>query len=788
VIDESTIPVEPWQVRELRFDIDQLAQSESLFALGNGHIGLRGNLDEGEPYGIPGSYLNSFFESRPMPYAEAGYGFPESGQTVVNVTNGKIIRLLVDDEPFDVRYGELHHHERVLDLRAGTLTRRVRWTSPAGRTVQLTSVRIVSLSQRAVAAIRYEVEPVDGASRIILQSELVTNEAGPAQSGDPRVAAILDRPLVAEDQVVSGDGAVLVHSTRRSGLRMGAAMTHLVEGPPGIVTQTEAHDDWARTTVTCLLKPGTCLTLTKFLAYGWSSERSLPAMRDQVSGALAGATAAGWDDLLADQRRFLDEFWDAGDVEIDGDGEVQQAVRFALFHLLQSGARAEQRAIPAKGLTGPGYDGHAFWDTETFVLPVLTYIRPEAVRDALRWRHSTLGMARDRAHQLGFRGAAFPWRTIDGQECSGYWPAGTAAFHVNADIADAVLRYAAATGDEVFEQDYGLELLIEIARLLRSLGHHDGHGRFHIDGVTGPDEYTALCDDNVYTNLMAQRALAGAADATVRYPDRARVLGVDREEAASWRDAASMMFLPYDADRGVHQQCEGFTHFQEWDFAATTAADYPLLLHRSYFDLYRKQVIKQADIVLAMHLRSDAFSWEDKARNFDYYERRTVRDSSLSACSQAIVAADVGHTRLAYDYLAEAALMDLRDIEHNTSDGLHMASLAGAWLGLVAGFGGLRDHGGALHFNPVLPDGLTRMAFSVHWRGTRLRVEVAEGTATYSLRDHGGSIRIFHLDEEITVSTDAPVTMKLQRADPLLPEPVQPAGRAPKAHGLLGRT
>lgn len=781
------MPVEPWQVREVRFEVGQLPQSESLFALGNGHIGLRGNLDEGEPYGLPGTYLNSFFESRPLPYAESGYGFPESGQTVVNVTNGKIIRLLVDDEPFDVRYGELHHHERVLDLQAGTLTRRVTWTSPAGRTVQIKSVRMVSLSQRAVAAIRYEVEPVDGPARIILQSELVTNEAGPGRSADPRVAAALEKPLVAEDQVATGDGAVLVHSTRSSGLRMGAAMTHRIDGPEGVVSQTEAHDDWARTTVTSNLRPGSCLTLTKFLAYGWSSERTVPAMRDQVSGALAGATAAGWDELLADQRAFLDEFWDAGDVEVDGSGELQQAVRFALFHLLQAGARVEQRAIAGKGLTGPGYDGHAFWDTETFVSQVLTYIRPQAVRDELRWRHSTLDLARDRARQLGFRGASFPWRTIGGQECSGYWPAGTAAFHVNADVADSVLRYIAATGDEEFERKYGLELLIEIARLLRSLGHHDGNGGFHIDGVTGPDEYTALCDDNVYTNLMAQRALSGAAEAVVRHPNRSRGLGVDREEAASWRDAAARMVLPFDAERGVHQQCAGFTHFQEWDFASTTAEDYPLLLHRSYFDLYRKQVIKQSDLVLAMHLRGDAFTWEEKARNFDYYERRTVRDSSLSACSQAVIAAEVGHTRLAYVYLAEAALMDLRDIEHNTSDGLHMASLAGAWLGLVAGFGGLRDHGGVLRFDPVLPDALTRLAFSVRWRDARLRVEIADGHATYSVRDHGGSIVIFHNDEEITVSTGSPVTMPLQRPDPLLPEPLQPVGRAPKPLGLRSR-
>jgi alpha,alpha-trehalose phosphorylase len=364
-------------------------------------------------------------------------------------------------------------------------------------------------------------------------------------------------------------------------------------------------------------------------------------------------------------------------VELDGDAGLQQAVRFALFHTLQAGARSERRAIAAKGLTGPGYDGHAFWDTETFVLPVLTYTAPHAVRDALRWRHATLSAARDRAKLLGFEGAAFPWRTIDGQECSGYWPAGTAAFHVGADIADAVGRYQAATDDQDFERETGFELLVETARLWRSLGHHDAHGRFRIDGVTGPDEYSAVADNNVYTYLMAQRNLRLAADAVERHADRTAAVSVDPEEAAAWRDAAHAMLIPFDEQLGVHPQAEGFTEHQPWDFEGTSSGEYPLLLHFPYVNLYRKQVVKQADLVLALHLRGDAFSAQAKARNFAYYEALTVRDSSLSACTQAVVAAEVGHLELAYDYFAEAALMDLENLERNTRDGLHIASLAG---------------------------------------------------------------------------------------------------------------
>jgi alpha,alpha-trehalose phosphorylase len=776
VIAHRCFTVEPWAVRETSLDLDVLAQTESVFALANGHIGLRANLDEGEPFGVPGTYLNSFYEIRPLPYAEAGYGYPESGQTIVNVTNGKLIRLLVEDEPFDVRYGELRRHERVLDFRSGLLYRTVEWISPAGTGVRVRSTRLVSFAQRAVAAVLYEVEPLDRGLRVVLQSELVANEQAPPQSRDPRAAAALEAPLESEEFTNHDLRVVLVHRTRRSGLRVAAVMDHLVEAPGPVDMTAESAPDVGRVLVASDLPAGGTLRIVKFLAYGWSSQRSLPGVRDMAVAAAAEARHTGWDGLVEAQAAYLDDFWSRADVEIEGDLELQQAVRFALFHTLQAGARAEQRAIAAKGLTGPGYDGHTFWDTERFVLPVLTYTAPEAVADALRWRHSILGLARERAAQLGLAGAAFPWRTIRGQECSAYWPAGTAAFHVNAAIGDAVARYYAATGDDVFDRDIGLELLVETARLWRSLGHHDARGSFRIDGVTGPDEYSALADNNVYTNLLAQTNLRAAADAVARHPRRAAELGADLEEAATWRDAARDMVVPWDESLGIHPQSEGFTEHEPWDFEAT-GDRYPLLLHFPYFDLYRKQVVKQADLVLALHWRGDAFDDEQKARDFEYYEAITVRDSSLSACTQAVVAAEVGHMELAYDYFGEAALMDLHDLEHNTADGVHIASLAGAWIAAVAGFGGMRDWDGRLCFRPRLPPRLERLAFRLVVRGHRLEVAVTKNDATYSLLE-GDRLEVSHHGETVELAAGRPAV----RAIPPLeerPAPVQPPGRAP---------
>ncbi|MGI5211720.1 glycosyl hydrolase family 65 protein [Plantactinospora sp. CA-290183] len=453
--------------------------------------------------------------------------------------------------------------------------------------------------------------------------------------------------------------------------------------------------------------------------------------------------------------------------------------------------------MPAKGLSGNGYDGHTMWDAEIFVLPVLTYLRPEIAAGPLRWRHATLDQARERARTLRLAGAAFPWRTIGGRECSGYWPAGTAALHVNADIAAAVLRYAAATGDIAFLRDAGLELLVETARLWSRVGHYDDSGAFHLDGVTGPDEYTALVNDDVFTNLMARRNLRGAVATARRFPDRARELGVVEAELTAWREAAEAMHLPYDARRGIHQQCAGFTRLREWDFAATDPGEYPLLLHYPYLELYRHQVVKQADVVLAMQHCGDDFTIEEKARNFAYYERRTVRDSSLSASSQAVLAAELGHLELAYAFLAESALHDLHNLSDQTRDGLHVAALAGVWSALVMGFGGFRDERGEPVFAPRLPPALTRLRFSIFWQGHRIQLTIGPDEATYLLREDStglgdaaaeeprhataqARVELRHHGKPVVLLPGQPLTLPLPEPPDAGPEPPSPPGRAPR--------
>lgn len=776
--------VDPWAHREADWPGATPAQVESLLALSNGYLGIRGTLDEGEPAEVPGTYLNGFYEERPIAYNERGYGDPALDQVIVSVTDGTRVRLEVEGEPLDLRTGTVAEHDRMLDLRAGLLLRTLRWRSPNGCEVRVRSRRLVSLRHRELAAIEYEVEPAERAVRLAIHSELATDARLGDASEDPRASAALPTDtLVPRLSACHGSRAALVHQARASGHVVAAGMDHQIVSAPPCETAVDAREGLARWSLTTTAAPGRPVRIVKLLAYRWAPGGDPAALHAELGHHLDLGLTLGFEGLAADQRAALDHVWERADIELDGDPEVQHALRYGLFQVHQNAACAAGRAIPAKGLTGPGYNGHTFWDMEIFLLPLLTYCAPDHAAEALRWRASTLPAAREKARRLGLRGAAFPWRTIGGEECSGYLPAGTAAFHVNADIAHAAQRHVAATGDERFEREVGAPLLVETARLWVSLGHHDDRrgGRFAIDGVTGPDEYSTLVDNNLYTNLMAQANLRAAADVVDRHGGEA--LGVAPEEPGAWRRAADAMTIPYDPELEVHLQDEDFARHAAFDFEATPPEHYPLLLHVPYFELYRRQVVKQPDLVLAMALRGDAFTAEEKCRNFAYYEALTVRDSSLSPGTQAVLAAEIGDTQLAYDYLAEAALLDHGDFMRNTGDGLHLAALAGGWLAAITGLAGARDQDDRLAFSPRLPPTLSRLAFPFTFQKRRLYVEVTEATAGYRL-DAGAELELWHWGKPVAVTGSAPVVMPIPPAPPA-PVLRQPRGRAPARRASL---
>ncbi|SDO53700.1 glycoside hydrolase family 65 protein [Geodermatophilus sp. DSM 45219] len=777
-----TFDTAPWLVREPRVDPGTRAVAESVFSLSNGYVGIRGTLDEVEPAGMRGTYLSGVHELHPLSYPEGGYGQPEEGQAMLTVADGTPLRLLVDGIVLDVREVRPSVHERALDLRAGTLDRRVRWTAQSGTTVEVTSRRLVSLVERSVCAVRYEVRVLDARApaHVLVRSELAAGEVTPAgvENDDPRVAAALDQAFEPRAQIGNANGGALVERTRRSGITIAAAVAHEVDG--GRVS-THVDEQHVVTTVAADLRPGETITIVKVVGYSWSHDAGSDSVVAEASAAVGSALDLGWEGLLTAQRAALDELWATADVEVDGDPELQQALRYTVFQLFSSAACISDAPVGAKGLTGIGYSGHTFWDVEGFVVPALTLLRPDAASRLLRWRAATLDLARERARTLGLEGASFPWRTISGRETSAYWPASTAAMHVNADISRAFWLHQNVTGEDL-EFLGGLAVLVETARLWMSIGHEDAAGGWHLFGMTGPDEYTGVVDDNVFTNLMARRNLRWAADACQRLPERAAELGVTHADTAAWRSAADAVHVPWDEGLGVHPMNANFTTYREWRFEDEPNS-YPVQEHQHYATFYRRQVLKQADLVQALWWCRDDFTAEEVARDLDYYEARTVRDSSLSAAVQAVVCAQAQHPDLALRHLRECAFVDLRDIQGDTAGGLHLAAVGGAWLAFVAGLGGLREDHEDLEIAPLLPSSLSRTAYRVTWRGRVLRVETTvEGTTVTLLRGEG-PVTVVVDGAPLRVAAAAPVHAPLRAPTPLLDEPRQPAGREPRTGG-----
>lgn len=796
-LDRLRFPVDPWRLTETFFDADDLGRMETLFAVGNGYLGMRGNVEEGRDWNTHGTYVNGFHEVWPIKHAEQAYGLAEVGQTMVNVPDAKVIRLYVDDEPLLLSVADLVTYERTLDLADGVLYRDLLWRTPSGNRVRVRSRRMVSFPQRHLAVMTFEVTVLDRAAPVVVSSQLINrlegldeyrvSPAGARAAGvaDPRRAELpVDRVLQPVSHWGDGDRAVLSYRCLNSGMTLAVAVDHEVrtEDPVEVLTQVEEH--MAKHVFRVRAQPGQPITITKAVSYHTS--RSIPARElvDRARRTLDRVREDGIEQQFADQRAWLDEFWERSDVEVAGKPAAQQAIRWNLFQVAQAGARAEGNGIPAKGVSGSGYGGHYFWDTEIYVVPFFTYTTPMVARNLLRFRATMLPAAERRARMLTQNGALFPWRTINGEEASAWYAAGTAQYHIDADISYAVSGYVAATGDEEFLTRDGVDILVQTARMWADLGfwRGEGDGTFHIHGVTGPDEYTTVVNDNLYTNVMARfnlrRSARAVRELAERWPEEyvrmvAR-LALDPEEVAEWERVAEAMAIPYDEHLGINPQDADFHRREVWDLESTPPDKRPLLLHYHPLVIYRFQVLKQADVVLAMFLQGDEFSPELKRANFEYYDPITTGDSSLSAVVQSIVAAEVGYHELALRYFNASLFVDLADLHGNTPEGVHVASAAGIWAVLVNGFGGMRDHDGVMVFDPRLPEGWEAVTFRLTARGARIRVTVRQDSLELAL-EAGERFVASVRGQHVEVRPGAPVVVPLDGQGPRIggePEPV----------------
>jgi len=762
-------PHDPWRLVEKRYHHRRMPQMETLFALSNGYLGIRGTFDEGTPVFQKGTLVNGFHETWPIVYPEPAHGYASTGQTIVNTPDGTLIRLYVDDEPFDLARATLVEYERALDMRTGLLERDVTWETGSGKRIRVRSRRLVSFEHRHIAAVSYEVTLLNAAAPIVISSELGYEEETRPLEGDPRGSRnFAGRVLLPQGSQASGGMAILMAMTRTSKMTLACGMDHQIETAGSYDLKNESSDERGRVVISVNAIAGHTVRLTKILTYHTSSRDPVEELAGRAERALERACRLKFAGLAARQQVCLGKFWNRADVEVRGDVELQQVMRFNLFHIYQSSARADGMGIPAKGLTGDGYEGHYFWDTEIYVLPFVIYTSPDAARNLLRFRYRMLDAARRRAREVNQQGALFPWRTINGEEASANYAAGTAQYHINADIAYALMKYVDVTGDTEFLYREGAEILIETARMWRSLGFYSTtNDRFCINGVTGPDEYNTVVNNNAFTNLMA-RANFWAAARTLeqirasnpeRFDELAHLTSLNESEITEWQTAADRMYVPYDETSGIHLQDDDFLSRKPWDFANTPPEKYPLLLHFHPLVIYRHNVVKQADIVLAMLLLGDEFSLEQKRRNFDYYDPLTTGDSSLSVSIQSILAMELGYREKAIDYLRYALWMDLADVHANVEQGCHIASMGGTWMAAIYGVAGMRDYKGRIMFHPRLGRRVHGLRFHLTIRGQLLTVDIEgpKGQVTYLLRE-GTGLTIGHLDEEVTLAPGQPVS------------------------------
>ena len=775
----TTLPAgdSSWCICESGDVPDVRERNRALHALGNGYIGIVGAREEdcfGVEWDRPAIYLNGVFETVPIRYHEKFPGFAVASDARAPASNPLALGIRLDGEWLG-RDSTVLQQERTLHFLSGLSRRRVRWQTRAGRTLDVIFERLVSFARPAIVASRVTLVPLDFDGEI----ELVSCLDGPPPVGappddadDPRLAGqFAQQPWRLMERKGDAEALALVHETVRGRQRMAVAVAHggnveVVDAPPGAATD--------RLAVIARFggRNGESVKFEKFAAFCSQPDAAETSPLPMALREAAAAVAAGFDTLAAEQRTSLAAFWANAAVSIDGAQDLERAVRFNMLQLYQAAGRDSRTSVAAKGQTGRAYEGHYFWDAEVFCLPMFAFCAPAIARSMLAFRHRTLPAARDNARALGHaKGALFPWRTIGGRECSAFFPAGAAQYHLNAGIAYAVRQYWEASGDAAFLRDIGAELVIETARIWLEVGFFNPrrNGQFCIPGVTGPDEYTALVDNNFYTNAMAQAHLEFAVQIVamlqVEAPQTWHALTTHLElqpaEVALWTRAARAMYLAYDATLGIFAQDDTFLDRKPWDTHATPHARGPLLLHFHPLVLYRHKLCKQADAVLAMFLLAERFDAGERRRTFEYYEGVTVHDSTLSPGIFSIVASGIGELDKAFEYAQCTARVDLDDSHGNTCDGLHMAALAASWMTLTMGFAGLKLVAGTPTFRPVLPAQLRSYSFRILIRESVLEVVVDARGASYRLLS-GPALMLRHYAMPVTASADAAPTLPLQ--------------------------
>lgn len=715
---------------------------ETLFHNANGYIGVRGCLEEGVPDGwdtMRGMYINGFYEIIPMKQAENLCNFVEEKQTMLNVADTQTIYLRIDGEEFALTEGCVKKNRRILNMEEGYTARDILWCTPSGKEVSIFIKRMTSFEELSLFTIEYSVTPVNFEGEISFLSYHISDVTNYCNPNDPRMAAESEQYLCPKEVSVEGEISLAVSETAKSSLRMCSAVAHRLEAEKRGDSKIYQRGNRVIYETKAQAAKGETISLRKYTVITDSTrERETKKTAKEILGRILEKDIAYYYDK---QREYLAQFWNQTEMEIEGDDRMNRAVSFNMYQLLQSAARDSYCNIAAKGLSGEGYEGHYFWDTEMFMLPFFTLTNPKLAKLLLSYRYDTLEAARKNAGLLGHqKGALYPWRTITGVECSGYYPSGTAQYHIDGDIAYAIVSYYQTTGDMDFILEKGAEIVIETARLWMDVGNYS-EGRFVINGVTGPDEYTCLINNNYYTNCCAKYNLEwavkfyGMLEKAGRRQNLEEKIRLCPDEIEQMKQAAAAMYLPYDEKLGINPQDDSFLNKPMWDLANTPKEKFPLLLHYHPLHLYRYQVCKQADTVLAYFLFDQEQSKEVMERSYEYYEKITTHDSSLSTCVFSIVASRLGMEEKAYSYFGDSAKLDLENTHNNTKDGIHTANMGGCYMAIVNGFAGLRISENGVAAAPFLPEKWSGYSFKFRYKENLLKIAVKMDVVEVTLEE-----------------------------------------------------
>ncbi|MFT3894346.1 MAG: glycosyl hydrolase family 65 protein [Anaerolineales bacterium] len=733
-----------------------LLVDETVFHNANGYLGVRSNYEEGYPGGynsIRGMYINGFYDFSYMGQAEKLYGLTEQKQVMLNVCDTQSIKIWLDEEEFSLFQGDVISRERLLNMQDGITERNVAWRSPKGKEVSIHFTRMASFEILPLFLIQVTILPLNFSGQIFIVSLHRGDVRNFFDPSDPRVAAEDVQYLTVAETDYQNGASFVTSKTSKSGLSICSCVRNVVSSENN--RRTERNDGQALETISVDAKQGETISLHKFTIICDSIRYDDP--KSAAASNLNRALELGVDTLFARQRAYLARLGVNDAVEIRGDEDLDSSVHYNLYQLIQSVAKDPHGNIAAKGLSGEGYEGHYFWDTEMYLQPFFTLTMPEIAKNLVRYRYSILDHARENAKILGHKkGAAYPWRTIMGEECSGHYPSGSAQYHISGDVAYAVIAYYLTTGDLDLIEECGAEIIFETARLWMQVGNYY-KGKFLINEVTGPDEYTCLVNNNYYTNSIAKHNLRWAAKFYEMLKEKGRAekvsqkIGLNPEEIAEFREAASRMYLPYDEELGINPQDDSFLQKQPWDLNTITEAEKPLLMHYHPMYLYRHMICKQADTVLAHFILEDEQDEETIRNSFAFYETVTTHDSSLSTCIFSVVASKLGLSDKAYKYFGNSAKLDLFNTHKNTKDGIHTANMGGTYMAIVYGFGGLRIKETGLFLNPSLPAGWSSYRFRFFYQNSSFDVNVEKDVVTV-IRLSGIAQKVFVYGKQYDVS------------------------------------